>query len=70
MKYDPNKHHPRSIRLPGYDYRVPGAYFITICSWQRECLFGELINDQMQLSPPMVKLFYSIGAFFPNVTQT
>jgi REP element-mobilizing transposase RayT len=51
MKYDPNKHHRRSIRLPGYDYRTTGAYFITICSWQRECLFGEVINDQMQLSP-------------------
>jgi len=51
MKYDPNKHHRRSIRLPGYDYRTPGAYFITICSWQRECLFGEVINDKMQLSP-------------------
>ncbi len=50
MKYDPHKHHRRSIRLPGYDYRVPGAYFITICSWQRECLFGEVINDKMQLS--------------------
>nr|WP_172186316.1 transposase [Microcoleus asticus] len=51
MKYDPNKHHRRSIRLPGYDYRTPGSYFITICSWQRECLFGEVINDKMQLSP-------------------
>ena len=51
MKYDPNKHHRRSIRLPGYDYRTPGAYFITICTWQRECLFGEFINDKMQLSP-------------------
>ncbi len=51
MKYDRNKHHRRSIRLPGYDYRTPGAYFITICSWQRECLFGEVINDKMQLSP-------------------
>ena len=51
MKYDPNKHHRSSIRLPAYDYRTPGAYFITICSWQRECLFGEVINDKMQLSP-------------------
>ncbi|NJK66943.1 MAG: transposase [Microcoleus sp. SU_5_3] len=50
MKYDRNKHHRRSIRLPGYDYRTPGAYFITICSWQRECLFGEVIDGTMQLS--------------------
>jgi putative transposase len=51
MKYDRHKHHRRSIRLPGYDYTTPGAYFITICSWQRECLFGEIIDGTMQLSP-------------------
>ncbi|MEG4419480.1 transposase [Microcoleus sp. LAD1_D5] len=51
MKYDRNKHHRHSIRLPGYDYTTPGAYFITICSWQRECLFGEVIDHTMQLSP-------------------
>jgi REP element-mobilizing transposase RayT len=51
MKYDPAKHHRRSIRLKGYDYSQAGAYFITICTWQRECLFGEIINGEMQLSP-------------------
>jgi putative transposase len=51
MKYERNKHHRRSIRLPGYNYRTPGAYFITICSWQRECLFDEVIDGIMQLSP-------------------
>lgn len=50
MKYDPAKHHRRSIRLKGYDYAQAGAYFITICTWQRECLFGEIINSEMQLS--------------------
>ncbi len=33
MQFDPNKHHRRSIRLKGFDYTLPGAYFITI--WQR-----------------------------------
>ncbi|MBE9226591.1 transposase [Phormidium sp. LEGE 05292] len=50
MKYDPAKHHRRSIRLRGYDYSLAGAYFITICTWQRECLFGQIINGEMQLS--------------------
>ncbi len=31
MKYDPNKHHRRCIRLRGYDYSKEGAYFVTIC---------------------------------------
>lgn len=50
IKYDRHKHHRPSIRLPKYDYTTPGAYFITICSWQRECLCGEVIDDTMQLS--------------------
>ncbi len=50
MKYDPNKHHRRSIRLKGYEYTQAGGYFVTICTSQRECLFGEVINGEMRLS--------------------
>ena len=39
MGYDPDIHHRRSIRLKGYDYRQPGMYFVTICSWERQPLF-------------------------------
>ncbi|TAF52281.1 MAG: hypothetical protein EAZ61_08525 [Oscillatoriales cyanobacterium] len=50
MPYDPQKHHRRSIRLPGYDYSQAGAYFITLCTHQRKCLFGEIIDGKMQLN--------------------
>ena len=50
MKYDPNRHHRRSIRLPGYDYSQPGAYFVTICVNQRQCLFGDIVDGQMVLN--------------------
>ncbi len=40
----------RSIRLKGYDYSQPGAYFVTICTQNRECLFGEIENGKMQLN--------------------
>lgn len=50
MKYDRQKHHRRSIRLKGYDYTQVGAYFVTICTWQREILFGDIVNNQMRLS--------------------
>jgi REP element-mobilizing transposase RayT len=33
--------HRRSIRLPGYDYAQPGAYFVTICTDDGECLFDD-----------------------------
>jgi putative transposase len=51
MKYDPNKHHRKSIRLKGYDYTQAGAYFVTICTYHRDEIFGEIINGEMKLSP-------------------
>lgn len=50
MPYDPEKHHRRSIRLKGYDYSQPGAYFVTIVTHNRVCLFGEVVNGDMQLN--------------------
>ena len=50
MKYNPEKHHRRSVRLREYDYSQPGAYFVTICTWDRECIFGNIINGEMELN--------------------
>jgi putative transposase len=50
MKFDPKIHHRRSIRLQGYDYSQAGAYFVTMVTWQRECLFGEVVNGEMHLN--------------------
>ncbi|MFQ3583079.1 MAG: transposase [Chloracidobacterium sp.] len=40
----------RSIRLQGYDYTQPGAYFVTIVARDRVCLFGEVVGGEMQLN--------------------
>lgn len=50
MKYNPDKHHRRSIRLKGYDYASGGAYFVTICTFRRHCLFGQIVDGEMQLN--------------------
>jgi REP element-mobilizing transposase RayT len=50
MKFDPQIHHRRSIRLEGYDYTQRGAYWITIVTYQRQCLFGEVVNGEMRLN--------------------
>lgn len=50
MKYDPEKHHRRSIRIRAYDYSQGGVYFVTICTRDRECLFGEVVDGEMQLN--------------------
>ena len=50
MKYNPNIHHRRSIRLKGYDYSQAGSYFITICCQGRICRFGNIENGEMILN--------------------
>jgi putative transposase len=40
----------RSLRLRGYDYAKGGAYFVTICTQDRACLFGEAIAGSMRLN--------------------
>jgi putative transposase len=51
MGYDPQIHHRRSIRLKKYNYSSAGSYFITLCTQDRKCLFGNIENDTMILNP-------------------
>ena len=50
MKYNPDIHHRRSIRLKDYDYSQAGAYFVTICTQNRECMFGDIVGGEMRLN--------------------
>ena len=70
MTYDPDKHHRRSIRLKGYDYAQPGAYFVTIVAQGRECLFGDAVNGEMRLNDAgrMVERWWAeLGKKYPDV---
>jgi REP element-mobilizing transposase RayT len=70
MPYDPNRHHRRSIRLRGYDYRQPGAYFVTICAHGRQHLFGAIDGDTLRPNDAghMVSRWWGeLGAKFPAV---
>jgi len=49
-RYDPFRHHRRSIRLRGYDYARCAVYFVTLCSKHRECVFGEVVDGRVELS--------------------
>lgn len=42
-------HNRKSNRLKEYDYSSPGYYFVTLCSSNRECIFGEIIDNEVQL---------------------
>jgi REP element-mobilizing transposase RayT len=41
----------RSLRLSGYDYSQAGGYFVTICTRDRVCLFGQVCDDCVDLNP-------------------
>ena len=50
MVCDTSKHHRRSIRLKHYDYSQADAYFITICTYKKQHLLGEIIDGIMNLN--------------------
>jgi putative transposase len=56
MAYDPSKHHRRSIRYKDYDYGQPGAYFVTLCTQERVCLFGEIVPGVPPANTPQMIL--------------
>jgi len=66
----PDKHNRRSIRLGGYDYAQPGAYFVTICTRDRESLFGHVVNGEMHFNEAgeiAQRCWEDIPAHFPSV---
>lgn len=65
-----NKYRSASTRLKNWDYRNAGAYFITICCKDRECFFGEVKNEEMQLNEigkMAEKYWLEIPGHFKNV---
>jgi putative transposase len=69
MKYNPEIPGRRSLRLKDYDYTQPGAYFVTIVAWGRECLFGRVVDGEMRLSAAgriVEAEWRRLGRQFPN----
>lgn len=60
----------RSIRYKGYDYTSPGGYFVTILAYHRECLFGDVVGNEMRLNPLgliVKECWQAIPSHIPNV---
>ena len=49
-KYNPDLHNRHSIRLKDYDYSSDGVYFVTICTYQKECMLGKIGDGKMELN--------------------
>ena len=60
----------KSIRLPGHDYSSAGAYFVTICTQNREYLLGKIIDNLEKLNEIGKMILWHwrrIPSHFPNV---
>ena len=65
-----NLHHRKSIRLKHYNYSSPGEYFVTICTYEKVCVFGEVMEDEVRLTPMgeiAKRCWEEIPKHFPNV---
>lgn len=61
----------KSIRLSEYDYSQQGAYFLTIVTHKRKCMFGEILSGEIQLNKIgsiVDSVWLSIPDHFPHVT--
>ena len=70
MNFDPQKHHRHSLRLKEYDYSQSGYYFVTICTVNKENIFGEIVNGKMLLNKfglILNEIWNSITFHFSNV---
>ena len=70
MKYNPDKHHRRSIRIPDFDYSQTGWYFVTICVLDRKYFFGDVVDGRVKLNEYgniVNNCWNSIPDHFPNV---
>lgn len=71
MRYNKDIHNRQSIRLKGYNYSQEGAYFVTVFTKNRVCLFGDVIKDKMILNIPgeiVKKCWISIPSHYANVS--
>lgn len=45
-----NKYHRHSLRIKKYNYSLPGAYFVTICTYRKENILGYIIDGKIKLN--------------------
>ena len=60
----------QSHRLRGYDYTQPGAYFITLCTKNKDCLFGEIHHGKMDLNEYgniVQECWYDLPNHYPTI---
>jgi REP element-mobilizing transposase RayT len=60
----------RSVRAPAYDYATPGAYYITVVTENRVCLFGAVQDDRFVADPAgavVARIWHELPGRFPSL---
>ena len=68
--YNPYQHHRQSIRLKEYDYATEGLYYVTMCTQDRKCLFGDIHDNEMILNDAglmIQKWYYETQVKYPDI---
>jgi hypothetical protein len=60
--YNPSRHNRQSIRIKGYDYTRPGAYFVTVVTHERAPVFGDAVFRRVAET-----MWQRIPRHFPHV---
>jgi REP element-mobilizing transposase RayT len=71
VKDKQGRSHRRSLRLAGYDYSQPGAYFITLVTKEREYIFGKFIDGLIELSQSgkiVQRVWYELPHHYEYIT--
>ncbi len=51
----------KPLRLPEHDYSSPGAYFVTICTYDRRCILSRITVGALHEAPAVSLQFTEIG---------
>ena len=65
-----NRRRRHSIRLRDFDYSQAGAYFVTVCTYERACRFGDVVDGNMRLNEAgriVEQCWAAIPIHFPDV---
>jgi putative transposase len=63
----------KSLRLSGYDYRQQGVYFVTLCTQEKLCLFGQISDSTMRLNQYGIiadSVWQEIPLHYPDINNS
>ena len=46
----------KPTRLPKFDYSSPGVYFLTLCTKERQCILGRVLDRPTEADLPVLRL--------------